>query len=154
MGMLAEALTRQFDRHWEMLIDGVTKVPDDEWCQGPTHFMVPARLAFHAVQAVDYHLDDNRATFDWNAFGVDWEESEPEALPDKAALLAYLERVQAKARRWINQLDDQGLLEEPGAFHFLCPLEQALYLLRHTQYHHGQIDAEMHRRGCPSATWC
>ena len=84
MGILADTLIRQFDRHWEMLIDGVKKVPDDEWHRGPTHFLVPARLAFH----------------------------------------------------------------------FVCPLEQALYLLRHTQYHHGQIDAEMHRRGCPSADWC
>lgn len=151
---IAASLQRELDRAWRMLRDAITYCPDEEWRAGTHPFLIPARLAFHIVQAVDFHLEDNPSAYDWGRFGFDWEEAEAIELPSKTAVLGYLEDVRAKAGAWVQRRGDVGLTgpDVPHAF-FASALEHASYVLRHTMYHLGHLDAELHRRGCCSPQW-
>ncbi len=81
--------------------------------------------------------------------------AEPAALPAKESLLAYLDKTQTKTETWFRNLGDEGLIG-PDKMPQFSPnplVGRAIYVLRHLQYHLGQIDAEMNRRGLQSAEW-
>ncbi len=151
---IAGSLQREFGRAWRMLRDAITYCPDEEWRAGTHPFLIPARLAFHIIQAVDFHLDASPSAYDWGRFGFDWEEAEAVELPSKTAVLGYLDDVRTKAESWVQLHADTGLIgpDLPHG-HFLSALEHASYVLRHTMYHLGHLDAELHRRGCCSPEW-
>ena len=84
----------------------------------------------------------------------DWEEAESEALMAKKDFQDYLERIRLKTETWLQKLGDEGLTgpDQKPQF-FSSPLARAIYVMRHLQYHLGQLDAEMHRRGLKSPQW-
>jgi hypothetical protein len=137
-----------------MLREAIANCPDEQWRIGENHFLVPARLAFHVIQACDFHLDDHPGQYNWHRFGLDWEEAQGQEFPGKAETLAYLEETKAKVEAWLRRLGDAGLVG-PDASHKYFPtaLEHALYTLRHLQYHLGQVDAVFNRRGIKSPEW-
>lgn len=151
---IAASLQREFDRVWRMLRDAITYCPDEEWRAGTHPFLIPARLAFHVVQAVDHHLGDNPSAYDWGRFGFDWKEAKAVELPGKPAVLGYLEDIRVKVEEWVQHHGDAGLMgpDVPHQY-FGSALEHASYVLRHTMYHLGHLDAELHRRGCYSPEW-
>ncbi|MBC7235036.1 MAG: DinB family protein [Chloroflexi bacterium] len=151
---ITEAVIRQFERQWKMMQEAIENCPDEEWYKGCTHFMVPARLAFHAIQAADFHLSVAPARYDWGRFGFDWEECEPTALPSRVDTLAFLDEVRAKIASKLDELEDRDLAgpDTPTGY-FPTMADHLVYVLRHTQYHLGQLDAELHRRGLPSPQW-
>lgn len=151
---LTEALQRQFAKAHATLRDAIRNCPESAWKAPSDHpFFIPARLAFHIIQATDYHLDPNPGGFNWSRFGFDWEEAAPDALPDLPAVLAYLEETEAKTNRRLLELSDAGLLGPDYSPYFPTALDHVLYTLRHTQHHTGQINAELKRRGHKPASW-
>lgn len=156
MGSIADSLKRQYDLVWEILYEMIDFCPDDLWRRPDEGHLVPGRLAFHAVQAVEFHLDENPHEFDGFARGIDWETCLSQDLPSGDAMKAYVEEVRGKAVQRIEQLGDEGLLSPDKTMmrdDFPLAIDHVIYALRHLQYHLGQIDTLLHQRGSKSPDW-
>ncbi len=152
-GTATAPLQRQFAVAHKMLRAAITHCPPDAWRQARHDFFVPARLAFHIVQATDFHLDTQPNAFPWDRFGFAWEDAPATALPDQTQLLAYLTEVEAKLAALLPRLAETGLLAPDYAGSFPTALDHLLYTLRHIQHHTGQINAELKIRGLKPAAW-
>ncbi len=153
---LIDVLDRQFSAAWQMLSDGAMKCPEDEWKQPSSDpFFTPARLVFHVIQTVDFYTADDRDGFDWNAFGFSWEDAKPEELPDRPAVREYCHCIREQMEEWLGAHGSEGLLEPDTEFfpQFKTRLDRAIYALRHTQHHAGQLSRELQSRGCEEMSW-
>jgi len=151
--VLVGAMKRQFGCVHKMLREAIGKFSPEEWRQAGHDFFVPARLAFHVIQATDYHLDADGKAYRWDRFGFDWEQAGASALPGQQEVLAYLDEVEAKVNRRLDELGDAGLVASDYAGFFPTGLDHVVYTIRHVQHHTGQINAELKRRGLSSARW-
>ena len=63
--------------------------------------------------------------------------------------------MKAEVATWLATLDDAALLKEtsPGDWRGNCLLDLAMYLLRHSQHHLGELNAELRRRGIERPKW-
>jgi hypothetical protein len=150
--MLSETMAKQTRQAFHTLRTAIESYPKTLWRGDGGPYLVAARLAFHAAQAVDYHLDPDPAHYDWNACGLDWEGSDADALWDQAQTLAYLDQVRAKAMAYCA--DDAGLLapdDQPRLF--LSRLDHLCYALRHMAQHTGEINALLRQAGAPVGRW-
>jgi hypothetical protein len=146
------ALAAQFDRNWEMWRATIARFSDDEWRTAPRDRMLPVRWAYHAIQTVDFYMGENPESFDWET-RADWG-GDLCQLPNQKELLAYIDAMQAKIHQRLDSANDEEMLR-PTAFpwtgHSL--LQQMLYLLRHTQYHLGELAMLLRLRGDNEAEW-
>ena len=72
---ISEHLSGQCGHSWNMLRNGVRKCTDVQWKSAVDDlFFVPARLAFHVIQTMDFYTSINAKDFNWTAHGFDWEE--------------------------------------------------------------------------------
>jgi len=151
---LTDAMVAQYAGMWTMWREAIAACSDEMWRAGETQFSVPARLAFHVIQAADFYADADPNAYDWMAHGFDWEEAPAEALPAKEAVSAFLDITEKKVRDWLMAMGDVGLAVKIKALPWLsCGLAVAAYVLRHSQYHLGQLDTLLHRKGLPSPEW-
>jgi len=63
--------------------------------------------------------------------------------------------VRIKVDRWIESHGDAGLLASDKVFHLegMCYLDRALYVLRHTHQHIGELFKTLRDRDIPRPTW-
>jgi uncharacterized damage-inducible protein DinB len=152
---ITEDLKRQFDSSWRMLREGIAACPETEWrTENGDVFFVPARLAFHVIQTVDFYASAC-GQFDWQRFGFNWENARDSALPEKTTVLDYLDEVDIKSAQFIDKLGVDGLTATDEAFgpHHACPMERLIYALRHSHHHIGQLSLELQRRNLPEISW-
>lgn len=145
---LASIVTSQFGNAWDMLAEAVKNFTANQWRSGDIDYSIPARIAYHAIETVDYYLRDDLTAFKWGwRFGIDWEGASPSQLPDQRATLAYLHEIRRQSAAWLASLGDEGLLRIDKAFHAeaMSNLDRVLYVLRHTHQHVGEICAELRR---------
>ena len=153
---LAEHLSGQYGHSWKMLKDGIKKCTDLQWKSvADDSFFVPARLAFHVIQTVDFYTSPNANDFDWAAHGFDWEACSPELLPDRSSVSKYLSKIEEKVEDWLMEMNDESLIGSDTAFspYFKCPLERILYAVRHSHHHIGQMSLDLQRRSLPEIEW-
>ena len=151
--VLVGAVRRQFGAVHKMLREAIENCPEEAWRTGRSPFFAPARLAFHVVQATDFHLSPQPKEFNWNRFELDWEEAPPEKLLGREALLTYFEEVAAMVNRRLEELGDSGLLGPDYQGFFPTALDHVLYTIRHAQHHTGQINAELKLKELKVARW-
>lgn len=152
---IAEAIGGQAQRTLAMLVDAVGLFPAAEWRRGDDPYLVPSRLAYHAVETIDYYFSDKPEDFPWGTrFGAGWEKATPDQLPDQTQILVYVREVEAKLEVWLESLSDE-LARQATAFPHTgqSQLEFAIYMLRHTQHHVAELNLELHRRRLSSADW-
>jgi uncharacterized damage-inducible protein DinB len=150
--MLQQTMDKQVRHAFHTLRTAIESCPEPLWRAGEGEYLVIARLAFHVLQAIDYHLDAQPEQFDWNAYGIDWEGSAPDTLWDQARTLAYLDEVQGKAHAYVA--GEAGLLnEDVSPRFFLSRLDHLCYVLRHTAQHTGEINALLRQAGAPVGSW-
>jgi uncharacterized damage-inducible protein DinB len=148
--MLNETMAKQTRQAFTTLRTAIQNCPEDLWRAGSGSYLVIARLAFHALQAIDYHLDRDPDQFDWNEPGIDWEGSDVTQLWDRQKTLDYLVEILAKTLSFVD--DPTGLLSEDIAPRFfLSRLDHLCYALRHLTQHTGEINAML--RGAPVGNW-
>jgi hypothetical protein len=153
---LAGILGKQFDAAWDMLDEAVHAIDGKGWQTGTPDHLVPARLAYHVLETADYYVHPDLSAFEWSGrFGVDWETAEAGELPDQSAIGAYLHDVRLKVAAWLDAQDDSGLLAPDAVFHDegMTHLDRALYVLRHTHQHIGELFAVLRERGIPRPGW-
>ena len=156
MGAIGDGIVDQFERLWMMLREAVNNCPDEEWKRDAGHwFLIPSRLAYHTIETVDSYSRDSPEKMDWaGRFGADWETKEAEKLPDREAILDYLEEIRGSLKGKLHTMSDAALLAG-HAFPWTgaTVLERMIYALRHSMFHLGQIQAELRCRGLKGAEW-
>ena len=153
---ISKDLTQQYGHALDMLKNGIEQCPEDQWntvVDDP--FFVPARVAFHIIQAVDFFISPIAAEFDWKAFGFNWEETPAESLPSKSVVSDYLDKVQSRVASYFNSADDASMLGSDAQFspRFESPLARLMYSIRHAHHHIGQLSLDLQRRGLPEIKW-
>ena len=155
MSKIGDALANQFERIWMQVRPAIENCPNAEWRRGDHPAFIPVRLACHLVETVDYYAQPTPESFPGAGWGdVDWESGDVNALPDRDALLAYMEEVRGRVDAWLRGLSDEELLGG-NAFPWTgdSPMERMVYTLRHSQHHLAEINEELTRRGLPPAGW-
>ncbi|HEY1064882.1 MAG TPA: DinB family protein [Pirellulales bacterium] len=151
-GKIGAVVARQYDRMWSSLRDAVSQLSDAEWRTSDCEWLAPIRLAYHLVETAEYYRG---ASPDDGAEPLDWDNGPTDALPSQQQLLLYLDRVQASVREWLTTSSDEAFLSPQTVFERTGEtlLDRAIYSLRHSQHHLGQINAELRRKGLPRGKW-
>jgi len=152
---IAAELAGQFDRTWRMFRQAVERFPQDQWLAGDVTSLVPARQAYHVVEMADYFTSPAPDQFAWCRFGSFWDTSRVQKLPSRQELLAYLEEVQQRVDAWLGGRTDEEMLSPDALFGWTGQslLGRAVHLLRHTQHHLAEMNAELRRRNLPILDW-
>jgi hypothetical protein len=150
--MLQETMIKQIRNVFKTLRAAIEHCPEELWRAGEGSYLVIARLAFHALEAIDYHLDPAPAQYQWGKYGLDWEGSDADDLWDQARTLVYLDEMLDKALAFVEHAD--GLLSEDAAPQwFLSRLDHLCYALRHVAQHTGEINALLRQAEAPVGGW-
>lgn len=145
-----------FSAAWDMLGEAVTRFPAEQWARDVEGALAPARVAYHVLETAEYYFGSRQQGFPWGArFGADWETATPEALPTPAQVIAYLEEIRALSRRWLADAGDETMLAPDPVYaaEGMSRLDRALYVLRHTQHHVGELCGLLRRCAAPRPPW-
>jgi len=156
MKHLARIVAWQYEEAWSMLGEAIAAVEEPGWRSGDSAYAVPARLAYHAIETADYYMHPDLAGFEWaGRFGVDWKVEDFRALPGKDDILEYLDAVRTKVEQLLEARSDMGLLAPDEVFHQegMTHLDRALYVLRHTHQHLGELCSILRSRSIPRPGW-
>ncbi|MBN1284644.1 MAG: DinB family protein [Anaerolineae bacterium] len=150
------SLADQFKRVWEQVRDAIAHCTDAEWRRSDLREFVPAGLACHLVETVEFYVAPSPDDFPWTACwgGANWETDDPETLPGRAVVLAHIDQLEPKVDAWLRGAPDEALLgENTFPWTGANPMERMIYTLRHSQHHLAEINEELTRRGLPPADW-
>lgn len=158
---LLASIVAQYGNAWAMLDQTIKAFPEQDWRTSDLSYLTPARIAYHTIETVDYYARSDMSEFVWgHRAGVDWESSQAEDLPDQTATLEYLSDIRVANDVWLHDIAGvgphaMGLLAPDSQFHGegFCYLDRALYVLRHTHQHMGELAAELRRRDQPRPGW-
>ena len=155
--IMVEDLADQYRRAYEMLYAVVDKIPADKWTSGLTEGCVPARIAYHAVEALDFFFCGKPdSEYSWgHKFGGSWADLPPERLPTKEELLAYAQETEARAGEFLGEMDDENLSAPFQLYDWAgkTKLGQLVYALRHTMHHQGELAALQLYHGVEGDSW-
>jgi hypothetical protein len=150
--MLNETMTKQTRQAFTTLRTAIQHCPDALWREGSGSYLVIARLAFHALEAIDYHLDAHPDQYEWGKYGLDWEGSDAAQLWARSRTLDYLEAMLSKTLAFVDH--PAGLLSEDVAPHyFVSRLDHLCYVLRHLAQHTGEINALLRQSNTRVGDW-
>lgn len=152
---IGDAVANQFTRAWEIFRAAVGNFPAEEWRVGDDDYRVPARLAYHLIEAAEFYARARPEGGEslWRGL-PDWEAARPHEFPTQPQIVAYVDQVQPFVEGWLRKAGDDDMLAD-NAFPWTesTVLERALYLLRHTQHHVAELNLELRRRGLSRAEW-
>jgi hypothetical protein len=154
---MVSELEEQFRRQWDTLRDLVGAVPEGQWNAGEMPHLVPGRLVYHILSGAEVYA--RSCTFeDYLArrrFGLDWQTVPAAELPDRQTTLRGIDELEKDTAAWLESLGNEGLMSSDDGFPWTGSrkIGRAVYLLRHTQNHIGEANAELRRRGLPRGKW-
>lgn len=150
-------LKEQFRRQWAALRGLLVSLPAGQWRNGEITPLVPARLLYHILSGTEvYARSTSYEEYKANQqFSLDWQMALVEGLPDEQAALGHIGRMERQVEGWLDSLGDDGLMAPDPGFPWTgtIKLGRAMYLLRHTQNHLGELNSELRRRGLPRGKW-
>lgn len=149
---IGEVVARQFDRVWGTLRAALSRLSEQQYRASDCEWLAPIRQAYHIVETAEFYT---AARIEDGSPPLDWDTGPCDALPSKAQLLQYLDRVQPAVRAWLTTCSDEAFLSQEADFNNSggTRLDRALCSLRHAQHHLGQINAELRRRGLERGAW-
>jgi hypothetical protein len=132
----------QFNHTWYLYEGIINDFDDISWLNLQHGYITPARLAFHILLSTLYYLQDD-AVLDLpsgKTLHGDWLTIDEELLPLRSDILEILSLFRAKTNSWIFNLD---INDENTAFPWAGKTKAGviLFLLRHTLYHIGELNA-------------
>ena len=92
-----------------LLRDSIRNFDDAHWRKGATFFQVPAKVAYHSTECLDYYFTTTgRDEWVWGyRFGAPWWELSDEDQPSQQDLIAYLDELEERiARRFAGAQDE------------------------------------------------
>ena len=149
---VARELLAQYLHTWKMLDRLVGEISDEDWDGEASDYLRPGRLAFHIMLAAEFYTDQMSPMRE--RFPNQWDEFHAETIPDRASFRAYAHRAQKGVARWLlgEALDAQ---EERFPWAGTTRRSVALFLLRHSLYHLGEMNAMLFRgsNGATADPW-
>jgi hypothetical protein len=153
---IVDSLIDQFGRSWQELRNAIVKLSEGAWRQGSTDYLIPARLAYHIVFTADMYAThmSYEAYKPHRKYKKDWE-GPVDQLPTREALFTFINETEVTVKTWLLDLGDEGLAAAETQYPWTGArkLDRALYLLRHNQWHIGEINAIMLERGLEAVEW-
>ncbi len=135
-------LIDQYAHTWRVLAGVIRDFEPEAWKHTGRGRILPVRIAFHILQATTYYIGDTSTPLlvDGKPFAGDWESVAEVDLPTQAELLSALDAVRASTESWLSEID---LNAENTAFGWAGATQfgVVLFLLRHTLYHLGELNA-------------
>lgn len=131
----------QFEQTWKIFEAVVSEFDDVTWKKAGSGYMIPAKLALHILLGVDYYIERKS---EWgNRYAEGWASLDEESVPTQADILQYLEEEAAAFNSWLAGLE---LDAENQTFPWAGPTRSGVlvFLLRHTMYHLGEMNALLH----------
>ncbi len=132
----------------------VLKFPEKEWRKGETPYQRPAGLAAHLLSTIDFYTSGLTADqFPWGKrLGCDWEDPRDDVLPSQELVLTYLQEMEGRVRKWTERTE-LSAAEDLHPYTGKTVLARAVYLIRHTESHLGELNLELRRRGFMGPEW-
>jgi hypothetical protein len=153
---IVDELLDQFGRMWQELRDALIKTPASEWRSGEIDYLVPARLAYHILRTTDMYATHMgyEAYKPHRKYKLDWE-GPVEALPEREEIFTFINACEVQVKEWLIDLGDEGLMDAEEHYPWTGErkLGRALYLLRHNQWHIGELNAILRTRGFEQIQW-
>jgi hypothetical protein len=150
---IAAELKEQFSRAWKMIEETITGFSETDWISCGTDYLVPARIAYHLIETVEFYIGNKPRDFGWGQrFGGGWQRIEKEHLPKQEDMLSYMEETASALSEWLSHCDfgeANRLFKHTGS----TLLGHALYVLRHTLDHHGQMNCILYQSGNKTVNW-
>ena len=150
-------LKGQFRRQWKTLRDLIANIPDEQWMTGELVHLLPGRLVYHILAGTEVYA---RSTSyeeykSHQVFALDWQVAPSEQLPSRQKTITYIEDMDKVVDGWLDSIGDEGLLSLNEGFEWTGSrkIGRAVYLLRHTQNHIGELNSELRRRGLNRGKW-
>ena len=157
MSSLGNILDDQFNRMWNLLREVILNTPDEPWREGPRISSGLARLAYHTIETVDFYIGETEKSFKWGLrLGINiWEAATPSELPSKEQVSNYVDEIRIKTDKIFNEWNDMNFMANQTVFHWTgkTVLDRFLYILKHSYYHLGQINAVLSVSGNESINW-
>lgn len=161
-GVIAFSLACQFQSMWKMLRQGIEKVPEEQWTQGLSgddQWFYSLRV-YHIIETSEFYLRDSPEGMKWGQrLGkVNWwktiSHQEVAQKITKKDTLAYLEEIEERIVDFLKGINDQALMDQDGfRTHIPTILEKYIYLLRHNNYHIGELTLRLRQIGCERIEW-
>jgi hypothetical protein len=155
--IIVDDLADQYRRAYKMLHVVIDSIPTDKWITGITDSCVPARIAYHAVEALDFFFSGKTASdFTWgHRFNGSWEDLPGESLPTKEEMVAYVKETEARVGEFFENTTDGELLKPFELYDWsgTTRLGQLVYALRHTMHHQGELAVLQLHAGVEGDSW-
>ncbi|MHA2066442.1 MAG: hypothetical protein ACXABY_18885 [Candidatus Thorarchaeota archaeon] len=157
-GSIAEALVTQFTSVWKMLQATINNAPAERWHDGVGQWYY-SQTAYHIIETAQFYLGNDPAKMKWGARAeINWEDVndiEKEALPKltKELVNSYLGEVGQEAADAMRSVPDSEFFKIDGFDWFNSILDKLMYLLRHTNYHVGELNRSLREWGLKPVRW-
>jgi uncharacterized damage-inducible protein DinB len=140
-----------------LLRDSIRNFKDDAWRVGPTFFQVPAKVAYHDVECLDFYFKTkSRDEWVWGyRFGKPWWELSNEEQPSQEELVAYLDELEERIAVHFAEAQDEtlGEIHDPEGEPVRTQIGHYLYALRHTTHHLGSLVSLAASGGTKPGEW-
>jgi hypothetical protein len=152
---IVESLVFQFETTLGEVGETIAAIPDDEWKKGERGDLVPVRQVCHIIAGCDVYASEGLdKPFAWEdrlgaPVGLLHRALTPDELPDKQAVVDYLDETRGLVKTWLEGLTERQLCRprRNKRERYNSHLGWVLYVLRHTVVHLGCLRAELKRRG-------
>lgn len=133
---------KQYAHTWRTFAGIVRDFDSDAWRHIGRGIILPVRLAFHILKSTMYYIEDTSTVLyaAGRPFDGNWEAVKEEDFPSQDDILAGTDALQSKTEKWLSDMDfdaENRTFGWAGATKFGV----ALFLLRHTLYHIGELNA-------------
>ena len=132
----------QYSHTWRVFERLVSDFDDEAWIHTGRNTTTPARLSLHILQATKYYIEDQSITrfLSGKIFDMDSATAKEDDLPSRSDILNCIDDLVKKTEKWLTEIDYLSV-NETFPWAGKTKLGVALFLLRHSIYHLGELSS-------------
>ena len=134
----------------------VNDFDENSWLTTRCSYIVPARIAYHIIGGTAYYIENDTKIIllsgkanNWN-----WENAPTEDLPTKEDIIELIHVFKSKTDYWITNSNFEAENKKFG-WTGTNQMSVVLFLLRHMEYHIGELNLLLHisKKGSANDNW-
>jgi hypothetical protein len=137
-------IASEYAKELKALRQAVRAIPSEHWKEGLDDYLIPARLYYHIILCLEWlpnekDAEEHKRT---RRFNLNWLGSVG-AMPDQDTALKDIDWMETHIRNWLatTTLPKDEVIA------------RAVYFLRHTRHHLGELSATMRLLGVARPAW-
>ncbi len=153
---MRETLLSQYNHTWKMFYKMVKDFDKESWIKTGCSYIIPARIAYHIIGGVNYYIENEGKVnlLSGKENGWNWENAPVDDLPTQEDILELIHTYKSMTDTWVSNSDFERAnkkFEWTGT----NKLSVALFLLRHMEYHIGELNLLLHigKNGDANDNW-